>query len=162
MAGNKRGRRQPVVSARKKRNGPFKGPDVPDAWWDVETEFFIKERDCDPHMARTIVILRWMGHGDFRPLIAAIDAGHNLDKAVLNALALMLEGDKRFPARLQPLLHRRGRAMRPENWIRNLTAAREYEAEDGKSDEVFAYIAKTIGKSDRTVRQAVTAFRKKR
>jgi hypothetical protein len=137
---------------------------MPDAWWDVETEFYINERGEDPDTARTVVILRWMWHGNFKPLIAAIDAGHNLDKAVLNALALMLEGDEKFPVRLQPVSGRRGRgrAQRPENMIRNLIAARAYEAEDGKSDEVFAYIAKAIGKSDRTVRQAVTAFRKKR
>jgi len=138
------------------------------AWWDVETEFFIKEGGNTPHMARTFVILRWMGHGDFRPLIAAIDAGHNLDKAVLNALAFMLEGDiparmqPMFPARLQPLWRRRGRAKCPENWIRNLTAARAYEAKDGKADDAFADIAKTFGKSHRTIRQAVTALRKKR
>ena len=132
---------------------------MPDAWWDVETEFYINERGEDPDTARTVVILRWMWHGNFKPLIAAIDAGHNLDKAVLNALAFMLEGD--IPARLQPLWRRRGRAKCPENWIRNLTAARAYEAKDGKSDDAFADIAKTFGKSDRTIRQAVTALRKK-
>jgi hypothetical protein len=132
------------------------------AWWDVEIEFYIKERGVDPDKARMAVILRWMMHGNFKPLIAAIDRGHNIDKPVLTVLAIMLEGDKRFPVRLQLVSRRRGRAVCPENWIRNLTAARAYEAADGKSDDVFADIAKTFGKSDRTIRQAVTALRKKR
>jgi hypothetical protein len=147
----------------KKRNATSKGPDVPEAWWDVETEFYINERGIDPDMARKIVILRWMWHGNFKPLIAAIRAGHSLDKDVLDMLASMLEGRENHPVRLQPVSHRRGRsrAQRPEKVIRDLIAARAYEAEDGKSDEVFASIGKAIGKSDRTVRQAVTARRKK-
>jgi hypothetical protein len=136
---------------------------MPDAaWWDVETDFYI-ERGHDPHVARTVVILRWMWHGNFKPLIAAIDAGHSLDKAVLNMLASMLEGDETYPVRLQPLSHRRGRgrSMRPENMIRDLIAARAYEDADvdGKSKEVFEYIGEAIGKDASTVRQAVTAFR---
>ena len=139
---------------------------MPDAaWWDVETDFYI-ERGDDPHVARTVVILRWMWYGNFKPLIAAIDAGHTLDKSVLNLLALMLEGDEKHPVRLQPVSRRRGRgwARRPENMIRDVIAARAYEVADtdGKSDEVFAYIGKAIGKSDRTVRHAVTAFRNRK
>jgi hypothetical protein len=136
---------------------------MPDAWWDVEAELYINDGH-DPHMARTFVILKWMYYGNFKPLIAAIDAGHNRDKAVLNALAFMLEGSEKFPVRLQPLSrHRgRGRALRPEIMIRDLTVARAYEAADGKSDEVFADIGKTVDKSDRTIRQAVTRHRKKR
>jgi hypothetical protein len=132
-------------------------------WWDVEIEFYIKERGVDPDKARMAVILRWMGHGDFRPLIDAIDRGH-IDRPVLRpvltVLVGMLEGNKSLPVHLKPLLRRRGRAVCPENWIRNLTAARAYEAADGKSDDVFADLAKTYGKSDRTIRRALTASRK--
>jgi hypothetical protein len=129
------------------------------AWWDVETEFYIKERGVDPDKARMAVIIRWMMHGNFKPLIAAIDRGH-IDRPVLTVLAVMLEGNKNFPVRLKPLLRRRGRATCPENWIRDLTAARAYEAADGKSDDVFADIAKIFGKGDRTIRRAVTGNRK--
>jgi hypothetical protein len=133
------------------------------AWWDVEIEFHIKERGVDPDKARMAVIIRWMMHGDFRPLIDAIDRGH-IDRVrpVLTALAAMLEGNKNFSVHLKPVLRRRGRAVRPENWIRDLTAARAYEAADGKSDDVFADIAKIFGKGDRTIRRAVTGNRKKR
>jgi hypothetical protein len=161
----KRGRPPHEVSARKKRNAPFKGPDVPDeAWWDIETEIYIKN-GSDPDEARTVVILKWMWYGNFKPLIAEINAGHSLDTVVLYTLARMLEGSEQFPVRLQPVSHRRGRSrtQRPENIIRDSIAAQAYEDADadGKSDEVFDYIAKAIGKSDRTVRQAVTAHRKK-
>jgi hypothetical protein len=141
---------------------------MPDEWWDAETEFYANERGVDPDTARTFVILRWMGQGNFKPLIAAIDAGHKLDKAVLNALAFMLEGDiparmqPMFPAHLQLKLHRRGPARRPENFMRNLAAARAYEAKDGKSDEAFADVAEVYGTSEQTIRQAVTASRKSR
>ena len=134
------------------------------AWWDTEAQLHINEFGMDLATARTVVIVRWMLHGNFKPLIAAINAGDNLDKVVLNMLASMLEGSKMFPVHLQPVSRGRGRvrAMRPENMIRDWAIARVYEATDGKSDEVFAALAKVVGVSDQTIRQAVTADRKKR
>ena len=134
------------------------------AWWDTEAQLYINEFGMNLATARTVVIVRWMLHGNFKPLIAAINAGDNLDKVVLNMLASMLEGSKMFPVHLQPVSRGRGRvrAMRPENMIRDWAIARVYEATDGKSDEVFAALAKVVGVSDQTIRQAVTADRKKR
>jgi hypothetical protein len=104
-----------------------------------------------------------MLHGNFKPLIAAIHAGHNLDKVVLHMLASMLEGSELFSVHLQPVSRGRGRvrAMRPENTVRDFVIAQVYEATDGSSDEVFAALAKVVGTSEKTVRQAVTARRKK-
>ena len=135
------------------------------AWWDTEAQLHINEFGMDLATARTVVIVRWMLHGNFKPLIAAINAGHNLDKVVLNMLASMLEGSKMFPVHLQPVSGRRGRrvrAMHPENTIRDWAIAQVYEAADGSSDEVFAALAKLLGVSDRTPRRAVSASRKKR
>ena len=133
------------------------------AWWDTEAQLHINEFGMDLATARTVVIVRWMLHGNFKPLIAAIHAGHNLDKVVLHMLASMLEGSELFSVHLQPVSRGRGRvrAMRPENTIRDFAIAQVYEATDGNSDEVFAALSKVVGTSEKTVRQAVTARRKK-
>jgi hypothetical protein len=135
-------------------------------WWEIETEFLVSECGVDPDTARTWMMLRWLCHGDLRPLEAAMVKRQELDQAVLDLLADMISGDtSRFgrppPYRLKAVPLRRGRPKkRPEYWLRDLVAGRAYEAADGKSDEVFDHIAKAIGRSHRTVRQAVTAFRK--
>jgi len=49
-----------------------------------------------------IVILRWMYlKGDLRPLADVILKGHEIDEAVLNALALMILEDDAVPASLR-------------------------------------------------------------
>lgn len=133
--------------------------------WDIEIAFYINHRGIDPDKARTFTIIRWMWLGDLRPLEAAIVERHSLDQAVLNLLADMISGDaSRFgkppPYRLRTTTLRKGRRKRPEHGARNIVAALAYEHEDGKSDEVFERIGRAIGKTDRTVRQAVTAWRK--
>jgi len=133
--------------------------------WDIEAEFYIRKRGLDPDEARTLVIVRWMLHGNFDPLIAAIAAEQELDEVVLGLLAMMLEGDIKMPFHLKAVprrRRRRGRHKHPGNEIRDLVASLLYEANEGKSDEVFKRIGEAIGRSDRTVRQAVTALRKQK
>jgi hypothetical protein len=123
--------------------------------WEIETAFYINARGIDPDKARIFTIIRWMWNGDLRPLEAAIVEGHELDPAVLNTLADLISNGR---LQVQPL--RRGRPKKPELFARKVAAALAYESESGKSDEAFNRIAKAIGTSDRTVRQAVTALRK--
>jgi hypothetical protein len=54
--------------------------------WDIEAAFYVNKHAIDPDKARTLVILRWLWHGDARPLAASIEEGHPLDQAVLNLL----------------------------------------------------------------------------
>ena len=57
--------------------------------WEIEEAFYINKRGIDPEKAHLFVILRWMAHGDFRPLAAAIwegGEGGALDDAILATL----------------------------------------------------------------------------
>lgn len=127
------------------------------AWWDIETAFYANKRGVDPANARIFTILRWMYHGDFRPLAAAINDGAVLDEAILNLLAQMIIDDR---LRLVASKGRRGRPKAPETFARNVVAALAYEADQYQSQEAFDNIAKALGTSEQTVRQAVTAWRK--
>jgi hypothetical protein len=123
-------------------------------WWDIEAEFYVNKHGIDPDKARAVAMFRWLWHGDLRPLEAAISEGRPLPQCVLNLLADMIaDGRLRVAGR-------RGRPKKPERSMRDYVAALAYEREDGASNEAFDRIAKLIGKSDRTVRQAVTAWRK--
>jgi hypothetical protein len=124
--------------------------------WDTEIAYYINKRDIEPQKALTFTILRWMYHGDLRPLAAAIVDGYELDEAVLNMLAgLIREG------RLNVVPKRKGRPKDPSKFSRNIVAGLAYDGHAGKSDEAFASIAKAIGRSESSVRQAVTALRKR-
>lgn len=123
--------------------------------WDIEEAFYINHGGVDPDKARTVVIFRWLWHGDLRPLAAAFDEGRQLPQAVLNLLHdMILEG------RLTVTPRRRGSPKKPDKAARNIVAALAYENHPGKSKEAFAEIADAIGMSEQTVRQAVTAWRK--
>jgi hypothetical protein len=124
--------------------------------WEVEIAFFTEKRGIDPEKARIFTVLRWMYHGDFRPLAWSINEGHALDEAIGNSLSRMI-GEGRLK-----LVARKGRRRYkvPATFGRNIVAALAYEAHTGKSDEAFAEIANDIGISEQTVRQAVTAWRK--
>jgi hypothetical protein len=49
--------------------------------WEIEEAFYTNKRGIDPEKAHIFVILRWMYHGDFRPLAAAIREGGAIDDA---------------------------------------------------------------------------------
>jgi hypothetical protein len=119
--------------------------------WEIEAAFYINHRGFDPDKARTLVVYRWMWHGDFRPLAAAIWASEVLDQAVFDLLAQLID-----EGRLKLTPKRKGRPKNPEAQVRNILAALSYEADKG----TFAEIAKALGTSEQTVRQAVTAWRR--
>jgi hypothetical protein len=124
--------------------------------WEIEIAFYANKRGIDPEKARILTILRWMYHGDFRPLAAAIWEGHVLDEAVLNSLAQMIDED-----RLKLAPKGRGRPKAPAASVRTIVAALAYDVSDRPtSDEKFANIAKRLGMSEQSVRHAVTAFRR--
>jgi hypothetical protein len=123
--------------------------------WDIEEAFYINHRGINPDTAHTFVILRWLWHGDLRPLVAAIDEGHQLDKAVLNLLANLIDEGR---VTIKP--RKRGAPKKPDKAARNIVAALAYENHPGNSKEAFAEIADAIGMSENSVAQAVTAWRK--
>ena len=126
----------------------MKGVDEPE--WEIEIAFYTNFKDIDPEKARILTILRWMYHGDFRPLAAAIREGHVLDEAVLNLLAEMISED-----RLKLVPHKgRGHPKVPAIFARNTVLALAYEKERYKrpSDEAFEKIAAALGTSPQTVR----------
>jgi hypothetical protein len=136
-------------------------------WWDDEIAIYV-EGGTDPDKARTVTILRWLWCGDLRPLEAAIVEGQDLDQSVLNLLADMISSDATRngsppPYRLKALpLRGRGRPKRQEPRMREIALARAYEARSpSNSDLAFEEIAEAVGVSPSTVRQAVTAYRKK-
>jgi hypothetical protein len=101
--------------------------------WDIEEAFYINHRGVDPDMARTIVVFRWLWHGDLRPLAAAINEGHQLEQAVLNLLANLIGEDR---VTIKP--RKRGSPRKPDKSARNIVAALAYENHSGKSKEAFA------------------------
>jgi hypothetical protein len=136
-------------------------------WWDFEIAFYIEKMGLEPHKARTITLLRWLHHGDLRPLAAVITEGHEIDQAVLNALAMMISPEHfpevpRFRIEAVPI-RGHGRPKDVTSWIRTPILAWTYDKHIGdgeKSDEVFRQIAEAVGVSESTVRQAVSAYRK--
>jgi hypothetical protein len=142
-------------------------------WWDYEIAFYIKKMGLEPHKARTITLLRWLHHGNLRPLAAVIAEGHEIDQAVLNALAMMISPERfslgppinyTSPFRIEAVPTRgHGRPKDVAPWIRTSVLAQTYAKHIGdgkKSDEVFRQIAEAVGVSESTVRQAVSAYRK--
>ena len=83
-----------------------------------EEAFYINKRGIDPEKAHLFVILRWMTHGDFRPLAAAIREGGAIDDAILGALARFIDED-----RLKLARKGRGRRKDPATAARRVVAA---------------------------------------
>jgi hypothetical protein len=127
--------------------------------WDIEIAYWLKKGgdDLDPDKARIFTILRWMYHGDFRPLAAAIHEGYALDEAILNCLARMIDED-----RLTIKARQRGIPKLPNKFSRDLVAALLYESRTTteNSEDALKYVADTLGMSHQSVRQAVTRLRK--
>jgi hypothetical protein len=136
-------------------------------WPSVEVQYLI-DKGNDPETARTFVILRWMLHGDLRPLVAAIDEGQKLDKAVLNMLAAMIDGDTKLSPhyRLNAVPIGKGRPINAINHVQKLVSVWAYNVHTsnskGKSKDSFKKIAAVLDLSESSVRQYITASRKQR
>jgi hypothetical protein len=125
-------------------------------WWGDEIAFYIKG-GIDPDKARIVTILRWMWHGDFRPLAAAIWE-RQIPEEALTLLAQMIE-----EGRLKLAHAKRHRPKSPAAQARKIAAARLYQdalSAGYSSDEAFEKLAAALGMSEQNVRQAVTAWRK--
>ncbi len=124
--------------------------------WNVEVEYWINNKGINPNKARTFVIIRWMYHGDLRPLVAAIRGGHPIDQDLLSWLAFMIDD-----GRLTVKPPRHGRPRPAAKFARDIIAALLYEnrAADN-SENAFREIAEALGISHQSVRQAVTRWRK--
>src|SRR5262249_22429563 len=130
--------------------------DLIDDPWDVEVAYFIGKKGIDPNKARTFVIIRWMYHGDLRPLAAAIWKGHPLDQDVLNWLAKLIDD-----GRLTVKTPRHGRPKPPDKFGRDILAALFYENRTtNNSENAFREIADAFGTSHQSIRHAVTRWRK--
>jgi hypothetical protein len=129
--------------------------------WEIEEAFYTNKRGIDPEKAHLFVILRWMYHGDFRPLAAAIwegGEGGAIDDAILATLAQFIDED-----RLKLVPKGRGRRKDPATFARRAVAALSYEASKRPtSDEKFADVADRLGMSKESVRAAITAWRRAR
>lgn len=124
--------------------------------WDIEVAYWINHRGADPDIANTWVIIRWMWHGDLRPLAAAIREGQALDQGVLNVLARMIE-----EGRLSMNRYGRSRPKSPDKFPGDIVAALLYQNRTAeKSEEAFNEIANILSMSHQSVRQAVTRWRK--
>jgi len=137
--------------------------------WEIEVAFLTDKCGVDPKEARTVMIYQWLLCGDLRPLEAAIVKRCEIDWVVLDLLADMISSDtSRYgtppPYRLKAAPLHKGRPKKPELFARRVIAALKYERSRAlqaeRSDEGFERIANELGISPRTVRQAVTAFRK--
>jgi hypothetical protein len=144
--------------------------------WEIEADAIINKNKCCAELVRTFVILRWMYlKGDLRPLANAILKGHEIDRVVLNALALMILEDDAVPAGLKDQTPYRleskrrfgkpGRPREPGKAARGFKlhecyVALKEELGPGKSNEAFDLVAKQRSVSDSTVRQAHTRYSK--
>ncbi len=133
--------------------------------WDVEVTFYVNKCGIDREKAHAFVIMRWMYHGDFRPLAAAIWEGGEgviiLDAVLIMLARLIDEG------RVTLLAKKRGRTGRPRDMakdIRRIVAAMFYETNKAakKSDERIEEIGKFLGMSHQSVRNAITAWKKRK
>jgi hypothetical protein len=135
-------------------------------WWNYEIEFYVSECGYTLNQARTFTILRWMWEGDLRPLQHAIMEKWELDDAVLLMLADMIS-DKPishpYMARYKIKAEQRtrsGRSKDPEEAGRAYMLGTIYDSREIGSEPAFEAIAKHMGMSHQTVRNAVTAWRK--
>jgi hypothetical protein len=137
-----------------------------DNWWDNEIADYIDRRGLDPEVARTWTIMRWLYHGNLRPLAASIAEGHALHPAVLNLLADMIAdlGLSDLTPAFKVTVEKLGPGARKklDAYWRDLAAAQAYEAYDGPSNEAFEKIADALGIGEKAVRLAVTKDRKRK
>jgi hypothetical protein len=147
-----------------------------DQLWEIEADAIMNKTKSSAEMVRTFVILRWMHlKGDLRPLADAILKGHEIDKAVLNALRLMILDDDAVPASLKDLTPYRleskrrsgkpGRPKQPENFVRDLVIHtrvdnRIKELGPGTYDAAIKDVAERTGHSERVVRNAYDRYAK--
>jgi hypothetical protein len=147
-----------------------------DQLWEIEADAIMNKNKCSAELVRTFVILRWMYlKGDLRPLADAILKGYEIDKAVLNTLALMILEDDAVTASLKDWTPYRleskrrfgkpGRPREPGKAARGFKLHERYvalkeELGPGKSNEAFDLVAKQRSVSDSTVRQAHTRYSK--
>jgi len=132
--------------------------------WDVEIGYLINQRGFDLDKARTLTVLRWMYWGDLRPLAATIyEAGDNdlptitLEKALLNYLARMIVEGR---VTVQPPSP--GKPEQVGKFARDYTAwfLHEELTKEMSSGEAVRRVARALGISEQTVRQAITYWRK--
>jgi hypothetical protein len=129
--------------------------------WEAEFAFYVNHKGFDHDKALTWVILRWLWHGDLRPLSWAIWQGYGLDEAVLNALAIEIDAGR---LAAKPYVKTNSRPKDPAKFIRDYIAAEGYNIfiRAGKSsEEAFVEVADYLSTSPETVRRAVTERRKK-
>jgi hypothetical protein len=89
-------------------------------WWNEEIALYVKG-GADPEKARIVTILRWMYHGDFRPLAAAI-IERQIPEEALTLLVQMIDED-----RLKLAHAKRHRPKSPMAQARRIAAARLYQ-----------------------------------
>jgi hypothetical protein len=133
--------------------------------WDYEIAS-LAEVSGNEHEAKNKVVMKWMQAGDFRPLRWMIKKEGVLRGPVLHLLARMLATDQ------LTLKGGRGRPQDLEAAARDEFAADTYEdsrthlrLEDGKevgSDDLFRAVGSVVGTGQESVRQAVTARRKRK
>jgi len=130
--------------------------------WEIEIAYYIEKKGADPEIARAFTVLRWMALGDLRPLAHEIDAGRTLDQAVLNILATMILDDKDLGQcfRIVTQARKPGRPKDPSKFARDYISTLGYAGLDGTSEEKFEHLADVIGRSQKSVRAAVTRWRK--
>jgi hypothetical protein len=143
--------------------------------WELEAEYYIADKGTSLETARTFVMLRWMHFGDLRPLADAIRKGLEIDKTVLNLLAMMIVEDGILPASLKKIAPyrleakrrdgRQGRPREPKNFARDLIAwsvvdRRLKEHGPGTYEAAVKEVAKDMGLSEGAVRKAYDRFAK--
>jgi hypothetical protein len=121
--------------------------------WEIEIAFYVEYFGMPPVEARAFTIQRWMHAGDLRPLAAAIEEGP-LDVVVLEKLRRMINDGR---LKVVP-----GSPRKPERHARDMLAFLTYEASEVPSDEAFEEISKGLGIGNKSVRKAVSDWRKTR
>jgi hypothetical protein len=128
--------------------------------WDYQINL-LADQGTDLWKAKSLVIMKWMRAGDFKPMVAQIRKEGVLRGPALGLLVRMIESGE--------LVFKKGRGhpQDPEAAARNEFAADTYE-EFLKDDEVkvssedlFRTIGTVTGSSVESVRQAVTNKRSK-
>jgi hypothetical protein len=132
--------------------------------WEIEIEYYLSLH-IGPEAARAHTISRWMQMGDLRPLHAAIvkalasdnnETAALVDKEILESLKTLIDD-----GRLVVKPRRGGRPESSEKYVRNLNAALRYEKVSAgkKSDVAYKEVARDLGMTEATVREAVTEMR---
>jgi hypothetical protein len=120
--------------------------------WDFEIAYLRKRFGISQEDARGITVHHWIVHGDYRPFIAAVNNKEFIEPLWLDQIAKQLETGA---LALNRSAKHRPNSVAASAWV--ALAQKFYDELHGTmtNDKLIARLARLVGKSEKTVRNAI-------